>query len=52
MKSKLSTLLPIMVALLMVSTPAFAQDGGDSYKGLVGIGAGLAIGIADRKSVV
>ena len=25
MKSKLSTLLPIMVALLMVSTPAFAQ---------------------------
>jgi F-type H+-transporting ATPase subunit c len=46
MKSKLSTLLPIMVALLMVSTPAFAQDGGDSYKGLVGIGAGLAIGIA------
>lgn len=46
MKSKLSTLLPIMVALLMVSTPAFAQSGGEAYKGLVGIGAGLAIGVA------
>lgn len=47
MKSKLSTVLPILVALLMVSTPAFAQDGGgDQWKGLVGIGAGLAIGVA------
>ncbi|MCK6502013.1 ATP synthase F0 subunit C [Myxococcota bacterium] len=47
MKSKLSTVLPVLVALLMVSTPAFAQDGGaDMWKGYVGIGAGLAIGVA------
>lgn len=47
MKSKLSTVLPVLVALLMVSTPAFAQDGGaDLWKGYVGIGAGLAIGVA------
>ena len=47
MKSKLSTVLPVLVALLMVSTPAFAQDGGaDMWKGYVGIGAGIAIGVA------
>ena len=47
MKSKLSTVLPVLVTLLMVSTPAFAQDGGaDLWKGYVGIGAGLAIGVA------
>lgn len=46
MKSKLSTVLPVLVALLMVSTPAFAQDGGASWKGMVGMGAGLAIGVA------
>ncbi len=46
MKSKLSTVLPVMVALLMVSAPAFAQDGGDMWKGQVAIGAGLAIGVA------
>lgn len=47
MKSKLSTLLPVLVALLLVSTPAFAADGNsETWKGLVGIGAGLAIGIA------
>lgn len=46
MKSKLMTVLPVMVALLMVSSPAFAQEGADAWKGYVGIGAGLAIGLA------
>ena len=47
MKSKLSTVLPVAAALLMVSTPAFAQDGGaDMWKGYVAIGAGIAIGVA------
>ena len=47
MKSKLSTVLPAAVALLMLSTPALAQDGGgDMWKGYVGIGAGIAIGVA------
>ncbi|MCB9780424.1 MAG: ATP synthase F0 subunit C [Alphaproteobacteria bacterium] len=47
MKSKLSTVLPVAAALMMISTPAFAQDGGaDMWKGWVGLGAGLAIGIA------
>lgn len=47
MKSKLSTMLPVLVAMLLVSTPAFAQDGGaDLWKGYVGIGAGIAIGVA------
>ena len=48
MKTKLSTILPVMVTLLLVSSPAFAQAGGDtgSWKGLVAVGAGLAIGLA------
>lgn len=46
MKSKLFRVLPVMFALLMMSSTAFAQDGGSSYKGFVGLGAGLAIGIA------
>ncbi|NOY27335.1 MAG: ATP synthase F0 subunit C [Oligoflexia bacterium] len=47
MKSKLTTMLPVLVTMLLVSTPAFAQDGGaDMWKGYVGIGAGIAIGVA------
>ena len=46
MKSKLSTILPVMITLLMVSAPALAQDGGGSGSGMIGLGAGLAIGIA------
>ena len=48
MKAKLSAILPVMVTLLLVSSPAFAQSGGDadSWKGLAGVGAGLAIGLA------
>ena len=45
MKSKLSTLLPLVLVLLFVSNPAFAGEGG-SDMGFVGLGAGLAIGLA------
>lgn len=39
-------LLPLMTVFLAL--PAFAQDGGDAMgaKGLLGIGAGIAIGLA------
>jgi F-type H+-transporting ATPase subunit c len=40
MKSKLMTVLPVMVVLLTVSGPALAADG--SWDG---VGAGLAIGL-------
>ena len=46
MKSKLLRTLPVMVALFLVSSSAFAQDGGGSDKGYIGLAAGLAIGIA------
>jgi F-type H+-transporting ATPase subunit c len=48
MKTKLSTILPVMVTLLFLSNSAFAQSGGDasSWKGMVAVGAGLAIGLA------
>ena len=47
MMSKLLKVLPAMIALLMVSMPAFAQDGGaDSWKGMAALGASLAIGLA------
>lgn len=49
MKSKLFKVLPVMVALLLISAPALAQnhgaDAGDG-KGLIGLGAGLAMGLA------
>lgn len=46
--NKLSRMLPVMVALLLVSTPAFAEDGGHAfdYLGSVGLAAGIAIGLA------
>ncbi|MEC7987706.1 MAG: ATP synthase F0 subunit C [Myxococcota bacterium] len=40
---KFISLLPTLVVLFLVSTPAFAAD---EYKGYVAIGAGLAIGLA------
>ncbi len=49
MKSKLSTMLPVMLVMLMMSSPAFAMDGAgspDMWKGYVALGSGLAIGIA------
>lgn len=39
---KLVSYLPVAIALLLVSTDAFAQDGGGSEK----LGAGLAMGLA------
>ena len=49
MKSLLFKTLPVMAALLLISAPALAQDGhaavgGDT--GLLGLGAGLAVGLA------
>lgn len=45
MKSKLYTVIPTVVVLLMISGPAFAQGaaGASSWDG---VGAGLAIGLA------
>ena len=44
MKSKIFSILTVMVALFLVSSPAFAAD--NDYLGNVGLGAGLAIGLA------
>jgi len=48
MKSRLFALLPVLVAAALWSTAAFAQEGGTAagmdWKGLVGLGAGLAMG--------
>ena len=52
MNSKLMTVLPVMVLLLMFSGTAFAEAGtaavglGESGAGLVGLGAGMAVGLA------
>ena len=46
MTSKLFKVLPVAAALLVFSAPAFAQDGAADYKGWVGLGAGLAMGLA------
>ena len=47
MKSKLTKVLPATVALLLLSTPAFAQDGAAmDPDGLIALGAGLGIGLA------
>lgn len=46
MTRKLYKVLPVALALLAFSAPAFAQDGGaGSWKGYVGLGAGLAMGL-------
>ena len=45
----LATLLTVTVALLIFSNPALAQDGGAAAAGgtgLLGLGAGLAVGLA------
>ena len=42
----LNIILPVMLALLFISEPAFAQDAAMSHKGYIGIGAGIAIGFA------
>ena len=46
---KLQKWIPIALvelALLMVAEPAFAQEAASSYKGWIGMGAGLGIGLA------
>ena len=40
------TMVPVMAVLLLLGNTAFAQEAADNSKGLIGIGAGLAIGIA------
>jgi F-type H+-transporting ATPase subunit c len=51
MKSKW-IMLPVLGALALMAFPAFAQEPGqmaaasDAWKGLVGLGAGLAMGLA------
>ena len=45
--NKLFRTLPVAAALMLVSTPALAGDGNAfDYMGMVGLGAGLAIGLA------
>ena len=48
MKATILKTLPVMVALMMISTPAFAQGGADAtaWQGYAAIGAGLAVGLA------
>lgn len=41
MKSKLLTVLPVVAAFLVMSTPAFAAEGE-----MIGLGIGLAVGLA------
>ena len=46
---KFITVLPVIVALLLISTTAMAGDAAaadNAWKGNVGLGAGLAIGLA------
>ena len=45
MYSKLYTVVPAVVAFLMISTPAYAADG-EGNSGLALVGAGLAVGLA------
>ena len=49
MKFTLLKILPVMAALLLVSMPAFAQEhaaAAVSGQGLLGLGAGFAVGLA------
>jgi len=46
MKSKITTVLPVMFLAMLVSTSAFAGDIAAEAQGWVGLSAGFAIGIA------
>lgn len=47
MKSKLSTVLPALMVLALISTPAYAEGGAGAASGnMLGLGAGLAVGLA------
>ena len=45
---KFISALPVVIALLLISTPAFAETAATATdgRGLIGLGAGLAIGLA------
>jgi F-type H+-transporting ATPase subunit c len=43
---KLSFIIPVVFVMLMVSNPAFAEGNANDYKGMVALGAGLAMGLA------
>ena len=46
---KLAVILPVVVALVMFTNPAFAEGtvaATDNGRGLIGLGAGLAIGVS------
>ena len=43
---KIAKVLPAAIALLMVSSPALAQDAAAGAKGDIAMAAGLAIGVA------
>lgn len=44
---KLNVVLPVAFALLFIAEPAFAQEASaNAHKGMIGLGAGLAIGLA------
>ena len=45
--NKLNVVLPVAFALLFIAEPALAQEAGaNAHKGMIGLGAGLAIGLA------
>ena len=44
--NKWTALVPAVVAMLLVSDAAFAAEAVDNSKGMVGLAAGLAIGLA------
>ncbi|MEL6341748.1 MAG: ATP synthase F0 subunit C [Myxococcota bacterium] len=47
MKSKLFYVLPVMAALLVLSSPALAaDDAATGGKGMIGLGVGLAMGLS------
>lgn len=46
MKNRILTALSTFTAAMLVALPAFAQDGGGGGRGLIALGAGLAIAVA------
>ncbi len=44
--NKWTTVLPVMVALLLVAPAAMAQDGAGSADGMIAVGTGLTMGLA------
>lgn len=44
--NKWTRVLPVVAVLLLIAPDAFAQEAANSYKGLVAVGAGMAMGFA------